>query len=186
MEPKATTHIVFVLDRSGSMQSLQTEAAQGFNEFIAAQRKLPGSARITLIQFSTENQTSCTKAKLKDAPVLVPGTNYNTSGMTALLDALGRAITEHEDEKKVIVAVLTDGQENASHEHTKKGILELIERKTKDGWQFHYLSSDANAFHDAGSLGIAATNTVQMSADAAGMQHAYTDMSGRTSSYRSS
>ncbi len=178
------THIVFVMDRSGSMSSIADDAAGGFNQFVKEQRKLPGKARLTLIQFNTTNEITCTKSKLKEVPKLVVGENYTPGGMTALNDALGWAINKHEDEKKVIVGVMTDGHENSSHEFSKSAIKALIERKQKDGWEFHYLAAHADAFAEAGQLGISQAHTVQVSADAAGMEASYASMSKITTRYR--
>jgi hypothetical protein len=51
--------------------------------------------------------------------------------------------------------ILTDGQENSSHNFTKSHIKDLIEQKTKDGWTFAYLGANQDAFAEAGSIGIA-------------------------------
>ncbi|HEX6056861.1 MAG TPA: VWA domain-containing protein, partial [Intrasporangium sp.] len=48
------THIAFLLDRSGSMQSIKDDTEGGFNAFIAEQRKEPGECRVTLAQFDNE------------------------------------------------------------------------------------------------------------------------------------
>jgi hypothetical protein len=45
------THIVILLDRSGSMGHLRNDVIGGVNNFIAEQRKLPGRATVTLAQF---------------------------------------------------------------------------------------------------------------------------------------
>lgn len=180
------THIVFVLDRSGSMSSIASDAAGGFNAFVDEQRKLPGKARITLIQFDTAYEVCCEKAKLRDAPFLQVGKNYTPRGCTALNDALGKAITSHEKEERVIVAVFTDGHENSSREYTKDALRKLIERKQKDGWEFNYLSSDVNAFDDAVSLGVNVANIYNVSGDAKGTQDAYRTFASNTTAYRAS
>jgi Mg-chelatase subunit ChlD len=181
-----TTHIVFVLDRSGSMSALGVEAVGGFNAFVEAQKALPGKARLTLIQFDHEYQESCSKVKLSEAPKLELGANYVPRGMTALLDAVGKAITSHQGEKKVLVAILTDGQENSSQEWKKPALRALIEKKQAEGWLFQYVSSDLNAFDDASSMGISAANTLWTPQDPGGMQKGYTHISTNTASYRAS
>ncbi len=182
---KPVTHIVFVLDRSGSMSSMGVEPATGFNTFVEEQKKIKGKARLTLIQFDTEYEVNCERVKLKDAPKLVLHENYNPRGATALLDALGKAITTHEQEERVIIGVLTDGRENSSRAYKLADVSKLIERKQKDGWEFLYLSSDLNAFADAANLNIPTHNTFKVSPDAAGVRSAYTNMSANTTSYRS-
>ena len=177
-------HIVFVLDRSGSMEWIKHDAAGGFNAFVEEQRKLPGKARITLIQFDDRYEVNCEKVKLKDAPTLVVGQNYIPRGSTALNDALGKAVTSHESEERVIVAVFTDGQENASREYTTASLKALVERKQADGWEFHYLSSDLNTFANAAALGVRAANTMQVSPDSLGTQCAYSTLTKSATKYR--
>src|SRR5918997_1785624 len=48
------THLYFLLDRSGSMQSIKTDTEGGFEAFIAEQRKAPGDCRVTLAQFDNQ------------------------------------------------------------------------------------------------------------------------------------
>jgi hypothetical protein len=48
------TEIAIVLDRSGSMASMEKEAIGGFNGFLESQQKLPGDARLTLVLFDHE------------------------------------------------------------------------------------------------------------------------------------
>lgn len=178
------THIVFVLDRSGSMGSVATDAAGGFNAFVEAQRKLPGKARLTLIQFDHEYQVMCKNAKLKDVPKLVAGENYIPRGSTALLDAVARAIAEHEGKERVIVAILTDGQENHSREITREALRQQIEAKQAAGWQFQYLSSDLDAFSDASAMGISRMHTQQVAKGAMGLRDAYATANFTSAEYR--
>lgn len=45
------TEIVFILDRSGSMQAIVEPALSGFNRLLHEQRQVPGQARFTLVLF---------------------------------------------------------------------------------------------------------------------------------------
>jgi hypothetical protein len=45
------THLYFLLDRSGSMNSIVEDTVGGFDAFIAEQRETPGECRVTLAQF---------------------------------------------------------------------------------------------------------------------------------------
>ena len=97
-------------------------------------------------------------------------------------DAIGRTINEvksrinkTEDQKKipgnVIVAILTDGEENASTEFNLSQIESMIKNQIKkDQWNFVYLSADPKAFEDAGKMGIASNNVVRFEADSEGIQ----------------
>ena len=48
---KNSTDIIIVLDRSGSMSPLQADVIGGFNRFLDDQKKVPGDATLTLVQF---------------------------------------------------------------------------------------------------------------------------------------
>ena len=45
------THLTLVVDRSGSMRSVQEEAQSGINALVAEQFALPGTLTVTLSQF---------------------------------------------------------------------------------------------------------------------------------------
>lgn len=155
------TDITLVVDRSGSMASIQDDAQGGVNAFIAEQAKEPGEALLTLVQFDTEYDFLH-----KGVPISkVPHYDLCPRGMTALLDAVGRAIIEtgqrlaamNELDRPglVIFVVMTDGCENSSKEYTKSQIKEMIERQqNKYSWHFTFLGANQDAFAEAGGMGI--------------------------------
>jgi hypothetical protein len=171
------TDITVVLDRSGSMQSIKDEAEGGLNAFIDEQKKAAGDANFTLVQFDSEYEFVHKGLPIKD----VPRCTIQPRGMTALLDAVGRAINETgarlsaipEDQRPGLVAfvILTDGMENASHEFKPAAIKEMIERQEKNyQWKFTYLGANQDAFAVADAMGIpmaAAGNYSPLNAKAA-------------------
>ena len=126
------THLYFLLDRSGSMQSIKTDTEGGFAAFIEEQRRAPGECRVTLAQFDNDYEVVYADRPLADVPPL----DLQPRGSTALLDAMGRTISdagtalaalrESERPGTVIVAIMTDGMENASHEWTHPAIKALV------------------------------------------------------------
>ena len=48
------TWIAFLLDRSGSMQSIKTDTEGGFAAFIAEQQNATGECAVTLAQFDND------------------------------------------------------------------------------------------------------------------------------------
>jgi len=143
---------VFLLDRSGSMESCWDDTIGGFNAFLNEQKADGGT--LTLIQFDHEYQMTCERVKIDEVAVLSRET-YQPRGSTALLDAIGRLIKDWKGASNPSVVILTDGHENSSHNFTKAHIKDLIEQKTKDGWTFAYLGANQDAFAEAGSIGIA-------------------------------
>ena len=164
------THLYFLLDRSGSMQSIKTDTEGGFEAFIAEQRKAPGECRVTLAQFDNEYDVVYADRPLADVPAL----DLQPRGSTALLDAMGRTITdagtrlaalpEAERPGTVIVAIMTDGHENASQEWTRPAIKALVtQQSTQFAWQVMYMGADQDAIEVGAGLGVAAANSVTYS-----------------------
>src|SRR5580693_1330174 len=160
------TEIAIVLDRSGSMASMAKEAIGGFNGFLDSQQKLPGDARLTLVLFDHEHIVKYDERPIKDVSPLDEHT-YEPRGTTALLDAIGRTINtigerldktpEPERPGKVIIAILTDGLENASQEFKPKQIRSMIEhQREKYSWEFIYLGANQDAIEVGETMGIAA------------------------------
>jgi uncharacterized protein YegL len=83
--------IGFVLDRSGSMNTMKDEAIGGINAFLESQQKLPGEARLTLVLFDHEYIVVHDGVPIKEVPPL-DNHSYVPRGTTALLDAIGRTI----------------------------------------------------------------------------------------------
>ena len=156
------TEIAYILDRSGSMQPMQEPAVAAFNDFIKTQLDVPGDARLTLIQFDDAYEVPVTAKSIQDVPQLTAAT-YTPRGSTALLDAIGRTIKETdrritalpEGDKpgKVILAIFTDGEENASREYSAKHISDLIRLyRDQKGWEFLFLAANQDAIATAGAM----------------------------------
>lgn len=166
------THIYFLLDRSGSMQSIRGETIAGFDAFVAEQRSVPGRCRVTLARFDNVYEEAYT-----DLPIEEIGTlELEPRGTTALLDAIGRLVTtagarlaalpEERRPGTVIVGIMTDGHENASHEWTRPAIKALIGQQTdRYGWQFLYMGADQDAVEVGTGLGVDADHAITYSRD---------------------
>jgi hypothetical protein len=171
------THLYFLLDRSGSMQSIKSDIEGGFAAFVEEQRRGIGECRATLAQFDDVYELVYADRPIADVPPL----DLQPRNMTALHDAMGRLITDagrqlesmKADERPgtVIVAIMTDGMENASKEWTGASIKALVEQQSNVfGWTFMYMGADQDAVEVGASLGIdrdlAVTYSRQMSAPA--------------------
>lgn len=190
MTENNVTEIACVIDRSGSMTPIRDDAIGGFNTFLKEQQELPDKANATVCLFDNEyillhDGTDLTEVKPLTSKTYVP------RGTTALYDAIGRTISAIDSrvskspDQKVVIAILTDGQENASREFNKTKIMDMIKAREKQGWLILYLSASANAFADASSIGVSSNNTMSFTADSSGMRKAYSSMSFSTASYRS-
>src|SRR4051812_7337917 len=102
-----TTHIICIIDRSGSMASLTNDTIGGYNTFIAKQKALPGDAVVTLVLFDDRYEVVYEARPLADVPLLTTDVYY-TRGGTALRDAMGKAIGTAMRSPKAVVVVMTD------------------------------------------------------------------------------
>jgi len=147
---------VFLLDRSGSMQPFLGDTIGGYNSFVDSQRALGGT--MTLIQFDTRYTITYNNIPIEQVEPLTTQ-SYCVGGGTALLDTIGDIIHEFKERKPVVI-ILTDGEDNSSRVHTKTYVKDLIEQCTNDGWSFVYLGANQDAFAEAGSIGISPTATM--------------------------
>lgn len=152
----------FILDRSGSMESVRDETISGVNRYIEELKRDGSSYLFSLTQFNT-NFDIIHAAVLLDEVKPLNRDNYRPDGFTALLDAVGSTVgrveKEAQDVEKVLVVVMTDGHENSSHRWTTDRLRELIQRKEKEGnWTFVFLGATADAWDTGVALGVQAGN----------------------------
>lgn len=194
MPNQKKTLIALVLDRSGSMKPLQLETIGGVNTLIADQQKEPGECDFTLVQFSTDYTFTYNAIPIRDAALLTAKT-YEPEGSTALLDAMGRcidetgkrlaAMSEADRPAKVVIVIVTDGQENASHVFNKAQISERVEHQQKKyGWQFVFLGANMDAISGAADVGISGAMAMNYVASSAGVGQVYRSTSKKLSDHR--
>lgn len=122
------SHILFILDRSGSMQDHKEPTIAGFNKFLAEQQAEAGTCNVSLLQFdyAFKHEYVVRNANIQTVQPL-NDTTFVPRGGTALVDAIGHgiddlgrdlaAMPEAGRPEKVYVVILTDGEENASREY---------------------------------------------------------------------
>lgn len=168
MPKKGLTEIVVIMDKSGSMSSTRMDAMGGFNTFLEEQKKGEGEAKLTLVLFDTDYNRLYDNLSISEAQPLTE-TTYVPGGQTALLDAIGRTIDkmgerlgqipEDKRPEKIIVVIITDGEENSSVEYKKPQINEKIKTQLETyKWEFIFLGANQNAIKEGGSLGIQVDN----------------------------
>ncbi len=185
------THIAVLLDRSGSMQGVQTDTIGGFNTFLAEQKQVPGDATVTLAQFSDRYEVTYADVPLAHVSNLTTKT-YSPNGWTSLNDALAKLITdlgtklaskpEHERPSKVTVLIMTDGQENTSKEYGGaaglKKVNEMVtHQKAKYNWEFVFMGANMDAFATAQSYGIGKGASINYASSSIGTSNAFKSMS---------
>lgn len=152
-------HIIFVIDKSGSMLNISEQMRLSINDFIKTQQELKtDNSMFTCVMFSDIVTTVIDKKSLADVKPLEKS-DYVTSGSTALFDAIGMTVEKFKNDTNVLLVVVTDGQENASRKYTnKKSITDMIaDVKENKKWNVVYLSCDIDTFNQGDQLGMAAS-----------------------------
>ena len=192
---KDYTHIIIVLDASGSMSSIQDDIKGSFNEFLKQQREAEGQTIFDLFQFSDEVHRLVRGANLADFHDDLMS-RYSCSGCTALNDAVCTAIDtvgqefanmpETERPEHVLCVIITDGLENASREYTAKDVKDRIKcQKEVYSWNFEFLAANQDAFESGRDLGLDRESCMNFVTDRVGVQKMCMMLSSNVNSLRS-
>lgn len=165
MTKTSETLVTFLLDRSGSMQSIKTDTIGAFNAYLGELKK--GKITFSFLQFDSQSIDTVVKnVPIKNVPNLTDAT-FQPRGMTPLVDAAYKtikavedALSRRDDSPKVVICFQTDGQENCSREHTMAELNDLIKAKTALGWQFNFMGASIDAYAQAGAMGISHMGTM--------------------------
>ena len=179
MSKKGLTELVMILDRSGSMSGLEADTIGGFNSMIEKQKKEEGEAYVSVLLFDDRFDVIYDRVDIRKVEPMTEN-QYFVRGMTALLDAVGRAVKhietvhryarEEDVPEKTIFIITTDGMENASREYSYEQVKRMIEDKREQGWEFMFLGANIDAVAEAGRIGIDARRAVRYEHDSIGTQ----------------
>lgn len=177
---KDYTHICLILDSSSSMECVKQETKETFNGFMEDQRKIPGKTTFDLFLFWNEVKRTVNFADLavfKDDLMA----KYRCSGCTALLDAICivvdsvgtdlSQIPEEERPENVLIAIITDGEENSSKRFSIQDVRKRIDHQTHVyNWKFVFLGANIDAFDTGTNLGISNEDCIQFTQSPQGMK----------------
>lgn len=164
---------LIILDESGSMQSIKKEAIDSVNETVqtirAAEKKNEDQEHfVSLVTFNDDARTvyDCVAATAVEE---LTAASYQPDCCTALYDAMGLSLNalrpRVKEEDRVLVTIITDGYENASHEYSAKAIQALVEELKGLGWVFAYIGANHDVKQVAASLSITNTMTFQTTSE---------------------
>ena len=155
-------HVAFIIDESGSMYPSRGDVVGGFQKMINEQKEeKDGTCAISLYRFATTVKKDFIGKDVNEIEEIT----YEPSGLTAMNDGIGTAITEigkwlaDMDEKdrpsKNIIVIMTDGAENNSREYDFNSINKMIKhQEEKYNWTFIYMGTDITKTDDVKKLGI--------------------------------
>jgi uncharacterized protein YegL len=181
---KGITEIVYILDRSGSMEGLESDTIGGFNAMLEKQKKTETEALVSTVLFDDRCQVIYDRVPISKVPQLTEE-QYYVRGCTALLDAIGGAIhhignvhkyaREEDVPEKTIFVITTDGMENASRSYSYDEVREMIAKEQeKYGWEFIFIGANIDSFAEARKFGIRKERVANYVADGIGTAKVYT------------
>ncbi len=166
---------LIILDESGSMCSIEKQAIDGVNETIqtirSAQKKHEEQEHfVTFVSFNSDGIKTIYDKEEADKVKEITDKDYCPACCTPLYDAMGVSLTKLRksvsEDDVVLVTIITDGYENASHEYNGQFIKALVEALKAKGWIFTYIGANQDVEKVAATISI--TNTLSFSADAKG------------------
>ena len=192
---KRITELVFILDKSGSMEHMRTATVANFNELLDAQKAEThgDEARISVYSFNQALDKVCFRAPLETARPLTEET-YVPNGMTALNDAVCAVLNEIAGAQKeeldggrkivTVVCIITDGLENASRFYRRADVQKKIAAKKEEGWNFLFAGANFDAEEEGADLGFARRDCIQFEASPHGIRRMTNDVCHRCLSLR--
>lgn len=159
---KKTTFVSFLLDETGSMDSIKDDTIGGFNSYVDTLKKDGDDILFSLVSFnSSKTQRRYVAEPIQAVPKLTDD-DYVPAAMTPLIDAAVKIIRatdevvrSRDDDPNVVIVIQTDGKENVSVEYTTADLAAEVKAKEAAGWQFVFLGAGMDAFaaaHEAGMV----------------------------------
>ena len=184
------TLVTFLLDETGSMESIKDDTMGGFNSYLSTLKSSATPIDFTLIKFDSRRiEKVCVAVPVGDVKEL-DATTYNPGASTPLIDAAYKTIKAVEKSlngqtPKVIICIQTDGHENSSTEHSWDDLNALIKEKTAAGWQFNFLGTGIDAYDTGARMGVAAASTMSSGRSARHVRASYAAMADSALRYAS-
>lgn len=209
-------HILAIVDKSGSMHGVHKQMEEALNSFFKEQAEVDGKCLVDYVQFSAGSRFATPpvwnrnnfrlestgnngyEKVYEDRPVGEAEAVIQPGGGTALLDAIGRgtvelgrklkALPEVHRPGKVMVVVVTDGEENSSLTYTKEDIKALLAKQQEVySWDYVFLGANIDAVAVGAMYGFQEDKSMQFNINndvAIGSTTA--SLSAYTTSYRGS
>lgn len=193
---KPKLHISLLLDRSGSMASIKSDTIGGVNEFIQKQKEDENyQITFSLSQFDHEYEILREAEDVRYFKELTNET-FLPRGGTALRDAISKiladtrkyinSLPEIKIPQKVMIIIVTDGEENSSKEVSDSEVRKMIEDYKNDlKWEIIFLSSDIQATTQA-RVDYGFAQKMSANFDANNISEGYTSFTRNIDSYKMS
>ncbi len=178
------------------MSSIKDKIIEGYNQQLEAIKKLDKETGIQstfgLVTFDVDVAVEYLNKSL-DVATPLNRDNYrpDRGSGTAFYDGVAVSIKALEDalgsdlaDAKVLVTVLTDGEENSSKRYTGSQVADLIKQMQGDyNWTFSFIGANIDVEKLAKALNVSTSNTLNFAATAAGTMAATESLISARSSY---
>lgn len=177
-----------VLDESGSMNSMKSDAIGSFNDYVENLVKDNPTATVSLTTFGGSGNRTVVDNVIATAVEPLTDANYHPTGGTPLYDAITDAVTKLDattTQRKVMV-IITDGEENASARSTKDSVKTLLgDRQENARWLVLYLAANVDAFATGQAVGTKGATTLSFNATGGSLRSATASAFASTARYGS-
>lgn len=162
-------HDFILLDRSGSMQTLWSEALGAVNSYVKKLADDKIDTGVTLAVFDGENGLDFQVIRDRIIPSTwhpVSDTDATPRGMTPLNDATGKIVglAKAGNYEKVAIIIMTDGHENASRELSVAQAKKLLDDCRAKNWQVVFLGANFDNATQGAAYGNAESATIKVAA----------------------
>ena len=171
--------ILLLVDRSYSMDAIAEATLRGMQYFVR-QQKDDARTNLSVVAFGTDREHRLQLTTLLDTRIpsddgrsIVPSM-YRPDGDTPLLAAVWTIINRLEQRvqkrDRVLLAIMTDGIENASGRgYTIQKLRARIKQKIAEGWQIVYLGAEIDAWKAGDHYGVGTLNALSWSPTSEGV-----------------
>lgn len=167
------------------MEDHKHDVINGYNEYLGTLSKEPAEVRLSRSHFDDDVRLEHGALPLAAVPRLTDAT-YKTLGSTALYDGLGETIRRLEQEvgkeDRVLVILMTDGEENMSKRWDLPTLNAKVKEKESTGrWTFIMLGANViDVTRTAAEIGILPGNVLSFALSEEGIAGAFEAVSEGT------
>lgn len=157
---ESNIHLICFFDKSASCRGTEYATIAGYRELIEKERKQCLPTKITTVLFDRKSYVVNRRTDIEQ----LPGLEYCADGAsTAIYDTLTTHLRELKNEaeegEKTIVAIMTDGADNASYHCDEASTRAIVKECQAMGWEFIFLGANYLAVQTASVIGIKEQNT---------------------------
>lgn len=151
---ESVAHLVIVLDASRSMSHISKQMVDAINALIVGQKAVENAkpTKVSIISFNWHRIRVVDRKDLQQVDA-IRYTDYRTEAGSKIRDSVSDTIREFNDEKDVLMVIVTDGEDIGSYTSVAD-LARQINKKKIDGWKFHYLSCDEKTMIQGKSIGF--------------------------------